>query len=535
MPESNWRTIKSICFLPGAGQRVHMKPGWERQSVDDCRLLLLISSGHGRLYFNRTGCNVRQGECFWVEPDVRLEAGSAGETDFQLYLIAFYTLHSNEDQIFAPNGAAFMKVDTLEEAAFAKAVMHMQELLLYQNSSEVTRQMLNQARFQELAMMVWLLAHSTERQRPDSRKAVERIVAYLDSHYDEPIDSDKLIEASGVGKRYFNQLFRERTGASLTEYITALRMNRAQQLLLETDAKVQDVARSVGYQDEFYFNRRFKQSFGMAPGMYARSRLKERKLFATQYLGHLLALGIRPVGATSNIMTHSFLRGLVTGIASIEQPLSIDSVSELQPDLIIGWETVDEERLSSVAPVIVMPYGERTAIDQFEQLAEMMDKRKEARQWISRYEAKALRLKRTLQGAVGAHETISIIEIWAEGIVVYGNRWGRGGYNIYNALELEAPPLVRQHLIDKEAYRFISLEQLPDYAGDHMFLSVYGEGGRLRAAAMRKSEIWSELPAVKRNCVYEVDISRFGAGDPISLSRQLDIQVRLLRSGGKRS
>ncbi|MBN2981333.1 ABC transporter substrate-binding protein [Cohnella algarum] len=139
-----------------------------------------------------------------------------------------------------------------------------------------------------------------------------------------------------------------------------------------------------------------------------------------------------------------------------------------------------------------------------------------------------------MDGAVGPRETVSIIEVWGHGIVIYGNRWGRGGYNLYNGLELNPPEPVLQHLIDKEPYRTITLEQLPAYAGDRVFLTVYGEGGGAeRAKEMKASRIWADLPAVKRGCVYEVDIQRFGAGDPISLSRQLDIQVRLLRTGGR--
>jgi len=389
--------------------------------------------------------------------------------------------------------------------------------------------------FQEIMLAVWSEAgDGPPSSRHNSRKAVERAAAYLEAHFDREIDIDRLAADAMIGKRYFNRLFRELTGSSIMEYVTALRMNHARHLLSQSGSRVKDVASAVGYRDEFYFNRKFKQSFGVAPGQYSRNLKYDKKLFATQYLGHLLSLGIRPVGATSNVMSHSFLRELVGGIESVDPPLSVERVGELGPDLIIGWEPSDKEKLSAVAPVVLLPYGEGTSMDHFLRLADMLDKRKEARQWIGRYEAKAKRLRKTLDGAVGPRETVSIIEVWGHGIVVYGNRWGRGGYNLYNGLELNPPEPVLQHLIDKEPYRTITLEQLPAYAGDRVFLTVYGEGGGAeRAKEMKASRIWADLPAVKRGCVYEVDIQRFGAGDPISLSRQLDIQVRLLRTGGR--
>ncbi|MCQ6557556.1 hypothetical protein [Paenibacillus mendelii] len=59
-------------------------------------------------------------------------------------------------------------------------------------------------------------------------------------------------------------------------------------------------------------------------------------------------------------------------------------------------------------------------------------------------------------------------------------------------------------------------------------------GGDKRATEVKQSGIWDRLPAVKAYRVYEVDIRLFGPGDPISLNKQLDLQVEMLQSGGGR-
>ena len=53
-------------------------------------------------------------------------------------------------------------------------------------------------------------------------------------------------------------------------YQTALRMARARQLLDRTAAPVAEIAREVGYEDPFYFSRRFQRHHGMSPTQFRR-------------------------------------------------------------------------------------------------------------------------------------------------------------------------------------------------------------------------------------------------------------------------
>ena len=52
------------------------------------------------------------------------------------------------------------------------------------------------------------------------------------------------------------------------QYLISYRMEKACRLLDETDLKISDVARSVGYEDEFMFTRMFKNKKGISPSEY---------------------------------------------------------------------------------------------------------------------------------------------------------------------------------------------------------------------------------------------------------------------------
>ncbi|WP_226035533.1 ABC transporter substrate-binding protein [Aquibacillus saliphilus] len=255
------------------------------------------------------------------------------------------------------------------------------------------------------------------------------------------------------------------------------------------------------------------------------------KIVSMYYVGHLLALDKKPLGTLPTELDNPFIQDQIEGIENIGDPVSIESVIELDPDLIIASDEQSYEQLKKVAPTVLIEYGSHHVIEEMEMLGNILGKEQAASDWITQFEEKGEQAKEQLSGVVGEDETVSIIEIWANNIYVYGNKWGRGGYNLYNVLEFTPPEMVEENLIDDQPFLEVSLETLPDVAGDHIFLSVYGaDGGSERAEEIRNSAVWQSLDAVKNNNVYEIDIDEFFYFDPISLEDQLDIQVDLMLS-----
>jgi AraC-like DNA-binding protein len=66
----------------------------------------------------------------------------------------------------------------------------------------------------------------------------------------------------------FATIFKEALGLSPIDYIVKLRMQRAQQLLLDTHLLIEQVAAKVGYDDALYFSRLFKVHYGLSPRQY---------------------------------------------------------------------------------------------------------------------------------------------------------------------------------------------------------------------------------------------------------------------------
>ena len=67
---------------------------------------------------------------------------------------------------------------------------------------------------------------------------------------------------------YFQTVFKKETGMSFVTYLTNYRMNEAQRLLDSTDEKSYIIAGLVGYEEPNYFSYVFKKHFGISPSKY---------------------------------------------------------------------------------------------------------------------------------------------------------------------------------------------------------------------------------------------------------------------------
>ncbi len=92
-----------------------------------------------------------------------------------------------------------------------------------------------------------------------------------------------LIKRCGIPERSFARRFRAATGYSPIEYIQALRIEEAKQMLETSDATVEHVGREVGYQDPVSFRRLFKRLCGISPADYRR-RLRVPRAYSSAEL-----------------------------------------------------------------------------------------------------------------------------------------------------------------------------------------------------------------------------------------------------------
>lgn len=101
--------------------------------------------------------------------------------------------------------------------------------------------------------------------------ALHRVMKYIDESLQRDISLPDVAEAAFLSPNYLSQLLKKQTGMAFVDWLTSRRLDRARNLLAHSTDHVYVVANSVGFADEAYFTRRFKQRFGVAPREYRRS------------------------------------------------------------------------------------------------------------------------------------------------------------------------------------------------------------------------------------------------------------------------
>lgn len=88
---------------------------------------------------------------------------------------------------------------------------------------------------------------------------------YIHRHYAEPLSVQALAAMEFLSPSRYTALFRRLTQVSPQQYLIALRMQSARELIRNTDMPVKQVAAAVGYQDQLYFSRLYRRTFGLSP------------------------------------------------------------------------------------------------------------------------------------------------------------------------------------------------------------------------------------------------------------------------------
>ncbi len=95
--------------------------------------------------------------------------------------------------------------------------------------------------------------------------------AYLRRHLDRTVRLQQVAEACHLSVSRLSHLFREQVGMTPLAYLEMERLERAKRLLLLTGLPVQSVAAEVGFENPFYFTRRFKKATGHSPRDFRRT------------------------------------------------------------------------------------------------------------------------------------------------------------------------------------------------------------------------------------------------------------------------
>lgn len=148
----------------------------------------------------------------------------------------------------------------------------LREMMIY---SHLLAFFVNYARYRMSLEDAGGYAPSKETRQKDLTEKFNKVFDYLEEHYAEDITLEKVADVAGFSKFHFSRLFKQCSGYNFYDYLCYRRIKSAENLLLNPQNSITEVALQSGFSSLSTFNRTFKKIKGCTPSEY-------RNLFSSQ-------------------------------------------------------------------------------------------------------------------------------------------------------------------------------------------------------------------------------------------------------------
>ncbi len=226
----------------------------------------------------------------------------------------------------------------------------------------------------------------------------------------------------------------------------------------------------------------------------------------------LLELGVKPCGSTGRkkLFSDVLFRGTqerfdVTGIQYIgsHQAPDLEAIAALKPDLIVGlsYHADLKDKLSKIAPVVLLPARESDIKTYAKQLADLVGKPQRYAEMLNEYQWVVSEFKKRVKDP--SRITVTTLEVYSDGFQLIG----RGGMDDvigdFGLGRVAAYREARQNVP-------YSLERIGDFDSDFI-IDTYEEllDSEASTAAFRQSPQWQNLFAVKNRQFLYLNRSRY--------------------------
>ncbi|MCR6097094.1 AraC family transcriptional regulator [Salipaludibacillus agaradhaerens] len=463
---------------------------------------LFFKKGDGDLYINEKRHFIKMNRFFLLHPGMTMRIANKGENLIHYYHIEFRKVHVHDSTFNHLQGPIY--------AAHPSALAHHTENLVHKPKMEGNQQ-LKKLRLQMLTYELIYFLHTD--QHTISQSNIKIAEEFIQTHYQEDINRDMLASMTGLSPSHFSVRFKKETGRSPMDYLTHIRIEKAKELLTTTNDRLKGIAKSVGYQDEFYFSRIFKKVSGIPPTVYSQTKRHRIVNLVCAFNGHFHALNHIPFASLNNnavegyrLYTHKnpiyFSKG--RGIYEIFHSL-LDKLADMNPDLIIcgDFPAEFEESTKHVAPTINIPWAKQDWRGHLQQIAQLIGKEEEAAKWLNEYDEKAHTAANNVRKYINPVDKIMIIRIYAGQYRLYGKR--NIGQVLYNDLKLTPVEEVKQ--IGKEMNQQIfTLDNILKSKADHLFIMTSPDKySKQLLRQLVEDKKWPNIPAVAKHQVYHID------------------------------
>lgn len=254
----------------------------KRSHVDhkhDFYELIIVKSGSGTSFFNDEEVKINNNEYVLIFPDRFHHYAYSPDKiqeDFAFYNILFYPEVFEMSGSFKPDLKYFNFNNLLSRekgSPFFKSSLSGQD---YSQILDLAARMLHAEDYKPCAYKSFLygsffqllatLDYHLDKQRRKEKKfeksgihpVVVRCIGILDREYHTRLYLPELAERLNISPNYLSRIFKQEMDTTIVQYLNTVRINQACELLAETKISINDIAHTVGFEEQAYFTRQFK-------------------------------------------------------------------------------------------------------------------------------------------------------------------------------------------------------------------------------------------------------------------------------------
>ena len=124
---------------------------------------------------------------------------------------------------------------------------------------------------QTMELLLGICRRRKQTMQTQISKPIQEAMDFIHAHFNEAITLEELSEVCSLSPNYFSAMFKDQVGETYIDYLTEYRMEQGKKMLLETQKTVKDIANEIGYLDDKYFRKLFKNRYGNTPAAYRAS------------------------------------------------------------------------------------------------------------------------------------------------------------------------------------------------------------------------------------------------------------------------
>lgn len=404
-----------------------------------------------------------------------------------------------------------------------------------------------QLQFQELMLLLIESNQQGSGTHNNESKLVESTVTYMQKYYQQRMTVQQLASLANLPQYQYTALFQQLTGKKPLDYLNGIRIERAKEWLRNSEHPLREIAEYVGFKDEYYFSRRFRQCTGQTPRQYAESAcngttqvrdwigreveipVKPRRIvFYGETYGDLQELGISTVAGSHLWQMDDVLTACFQPLEGGGFDINTQQLASLQPDLIIlgSSDILQINKAAHIAPTVAFntfaPLEQRLL-----KLGDLLGRRTTAEQWLKSYSEVRDHMWQLVHEAVPHEESASVFIVDRQRLFVMGTVGLT--VTLYHESGFKVPPRIADLLRQGISFMEITPEQLAEYGGDVIFMVLTNDTlSREQAYQLTNEEHWLNLHAVSQGKAYLVEEMGWNFGDAHTSLLLLDKLPELL-------